>query len=70
MGKGKQVLRIATIISGLLIFALGVARIIKIGDLTFSQALLSFYMMLVINHKIFNIKKNICINNSSDGDRS
>ena len=45
MGKGKQVLRIATIISGLLIFALGVARIIKIGDLTFSQALLSFYMM-------------------------
>ena len=45
MGKGKQILRVATIISGVLLFALAVARLIKIMDLTFSQTLLTFYMM-------------------------
>ena len=45
MGKCKQFLRVATIISGVLIFALAVARIINIMNLSFSQILLSFYMM-------------------------
>ena len=45
MGKCKKVLRIATIISGILLFALAIARLIKILDLTFSQTLLTFYMM-------------------------
>ena len=45
MGAGKKFLRIATIVSGVLIFALAVARIINILNLTFSQTLLSFYMM-------------------------
>ena len=45
MGNGKKFLRIATIVSGILLFALAVARLIKILDLTFSQTLLTFYMM-------------------------
>ena len=45
MGNGKKFLRIATIVSGVLLFALAVIRLIKILDLTFSQALLTFYMM-------------------------
>ena len=45
MGNGKKFLRIATIVSGVLLFALAVARLIKILDLTFSQTLLTFYMM-------------------------
>ena len=45
MGAGKKVLKIASIISGILLFALAIARLIKILDLTFSQTLLTFYMM-------------------------
>ena len=45
MGKCKKFLRVATFISGILILALAVARIINIMNLTFSQTLLSFYMM-------------------------
>ena len=45
MGKAKQALRVATIISGILLFILAVARLIKILDLNFSQTLLTFYMM-------------------------
>ena len=45
MGKCKQILRVLTIISGILLFGLSIARLIKIMDLTFSQNLLTFYMM-------------------------
>ena len=45
MGNGKKFLRIATIVSGVLLFALAVARLINILNLTFSQTLLTFYMM-------------------------
>ena len=45
MGKAKKVLRVLTIIAGTLLLVLAIARIIKIMDLTFSEALLSFYMM-------------------------
>ena len=45
MGAGKKVLKIASIIAGILLFALAIARLIKILDLTFSQTLLTFYMM-------------------------
>ncbi len=45
MGAGKKALRIATLIAGVLILFLAICRIVKILDLNFSQALLSFYMM-------------------------
>ena len=45
MGKCKKGLRIATIVSGILLFLLAVVRLVKILDLTFSQTLLTFYMM-------------------------
>ena len=45
MGKAKKVLRILTIVAGVLLLGLAIARIVKISELTFSQSLLSFYMM-------------------------
>ena len=45
MGKGKQVLRVATFISGVLLFGLSIGRLVKILDMNFSQTLLTFYMM-------------------------
>ena len=45
MGTGKKVLRIATIISGILLLGLAIARLIHILDLNFSQTLLTIYMM-------------------------
>ncbi len=45
MGTGKKVLKVATIIAGILILGNAIARFVKILDLTFSQTLLTFYMV-------------------------
>ena len=45
MAGGKKVLRVATIIAGILLLILSIIRFIKILDLNFSQVLLSIYMV-------------------------
>ena len=45
MADGKKVLRVATIIAGILLLILSIIRFIKILDLNFSQVLLSIYMV-------------------------
>ena len=45
MVDAKQILRIATIVAGVLLLSLSVVRFIKISSLNFSQTVLTIYMM-------------------------
>ena len=45
MAETKKILRVATIIAGILLFALSIIRLIKITSLNFTQNVLSIYMM-------------------------
>ena len=45
MVDAKQILRIATIVAGVLLLSLSVVRFIKITILNFSQTILTIYMM-------------------------
>ena len=45
MVDAKQILRIATIVAGVLLLSLSVVRFIKITRLNLSQTILTIYMM-------------------------
>ena len=45
MVEAKKVLRVATIIAAGLLFLLSIIRFIKVSTLSFSQVVLSVYMM-------------------------
>ena len=45
MVDAKQILRIATIVAGVLLLSLSVVRFIKITRLNISQTILTIYMM-------------------------
>ena len=45
MGNAKKILRVSTIIAGVLLLILSIIRFVKITSLNFSQVLLTIYMM-------------------------
>ena len=45
MGAAKKVLRITTILAGVLLFIISIIRFVKVSSFNFSQVLLSIYMM-------------------------
>ena len=45
MGNAKKILRVSTIIAGVLLLILSIIRFVKITSLSFSQVLLTIYMV-------------------------